>query len=50
MDCYIGDIGERGENNVNMNGDLKANLEWSQHSVAVIGCFHPLLEHPVYRL
>ena len=33
-----------------MNGDLQANLEWSQHSAAVIGCFHHLLEHPVYRL
>ena len=33
-----------------MNGDLQTNLERSQHSAAVIGCFHHLLEHPVYGL
>ena len=33
-----------------MNGELQANLEWSQHSAAVIGCIHHLLEHPVYGL
>ena len=45
----LGDRGERGEV-LEMNVDVKANLEWSQHSAAVIGRFHPLLEHPVYRL
>lgn len=33
-----------------MNGDLQTNLERSQHSAAVIGCFHHLLGHPVYGL
>lgn len=45
----LGDRGERGEV-LEMNVDVKANLERSQHSAAVIGRFHPLLEHPVHRL
>lgn len=50
MHCQERYIGERGGGSIGKNGDLQANLEWSQHSAAVIGCFHHLLEPRVYGL